>query len=107
MRDIISLRDATRAIDAGEVFTCTVVKYDRKRKTGGEIVELTAQLAATAYDRPHTKYESNKLEVARAQNHHDNYTRNVCIVVEGTTTGMIRKMHPPLMLTFNDKIVMP
>ena len=107
MRDTISLREATRIIDAGEVFTCTCVKYDRKRQTGGQLFEITAQLAKIATDRGDTPIEAAEAKERKAQNHHVNFTRNVALVVDDIQTALIRKIHPPLMLTFNNKIVMP
>lgn len=106
MKDIISIKDATRHIDSGKPFTCTVVTYDASRGTGGKIIELEGVLARTVSDRPPTPYEQRDTD-AKAQNHYDNYTRNIALTTDGQRTAMLRKIHPPLLLTFNNKTVVP
>jgi hypothetical protein len=101
-KEIISLRDATRHIDSGKPFTCKVVKYNAQRKTGGQIMDVEGILAKKAYsvtDRPvlERKY----------QNHHEHYTRNIALTVAGYPTSQIVKIHPPLIIEFEGKELVP
>jgi hypothetical protein len=60
-------------------------------------------------NRPATKAETAVLDIGKKYqpNHQPNYTRNVRLTSAGTPTSIIKKIHPPLLIEFNGKIVVP
>lgn len=117
--DQITVRDMLSEMETGEVFSLTFVTYDRKRKRGGRIEDI-AQAVLLRHDpeatndifagRPATPREKKVQQLAelrRSPQHHKWYTRNIRLLVNGHPTGEIRKIHPPLVALFNDKIVVP
>lgn len=117
--DQITVRDMLSEMETGAVFSLTFVTYDRKRKRGGRIEEI-AQAVLLKHDpkatndifagRPATPREQKVQQLAelrRAPQHHKWYTRNIRLLVNGHPTGEIRKIHPPLVALFNQKIVVP
>jgi len=112
---MISFKQISKYINTGEVFTCQVVTYDRKRKTGGDVITLRGMLAKGVQDgnrlRPATKaerVEAQLQENKRNPQHKRWYTRNIRLVTEdGFLTNELRKIHLPLIVRFNDETVMP
>jgi hypothetical protein len=104
--EVISIRDIARWIDSGQPFVGKVVTYDRKRKTGGQILDIEGVLARVEHRTIETEYEKRD-RTKRAQNHHDQFTRNIALTVDGHRTAMIRKVHVVLFLQFNNKTVVP
>lgn len=103
--NVLSFRQVRQHIDSGKPFTATVVKYDRKRKTGGAIWEIEAQLAKEKPNkRPQTKREHLRGAI---HNNYAHYTRNVRMLMDGLETSLIRKIHVPLIIKFNGCDVTP
>jgi hypothetical protein len=109
--DTITIKEMLRVMESGETFSIDkAVSYDRKRKTGGDIIEypearlVQAEQEPTS-DRPLTRVEQLKKQKARVPRHRKWYTRNIRLCIGGHPTGQIRKVHPPLILEFNGKTV--
>lgn len=99
-------------MNSGQVFTCKVVTYDQKRKTGGEIKEYRAILMQGKDRgeklRPMTPREKLKSADSRNPNHKQWYTRNIRIVThDNFETTIVRKIHIPLIIEFNNQTVTP
>lgn len=96
-------------METGEVFSCKVVSYDRKRKKGGEIMEyaeaiLVQNTKKESKARPKTLREQQVerlTEIKKAPNHREWYTRNIQLLQNGHPTSLIKKIHPPLIVEFN------
>jgi len=74
--------------------------------------EASSAVASTKVGRPLTAHEQNlqiiaqaNSDTARKPNHSQHHTRNIQIFQEGKPTSLIRKVHYPLVLTFNDAVV--
>ena len=102
-------------MESGAVFAAKCVTFDQKRRTGGDVLEiLEASLlqrdekeAPAAAGRPLTRREEVLKSVGRKANHKAHYTRNVRLHCAGEPTHTIIKIHPPLLIEFNGKIVVP
>lgn len=121
--DIISTKEMLTHMESGVIFSLRRVRYDRQRKKGGDIEFIAeAQLftqadeknreeIATGGGRPLTIAEQTFLQLEDAKkkdpNHHHNYSRNLVLLADGHPTSEIRKFHPPLVLEFNGKKVVP
>lgn len=106
----ITLKDIVAQMQTGEVFSCTVISYDKKRKTGGRVLEY-AQLRLVGFDRkekksrPETRLETLQRKT-KAPRHYKHFTRNAQILVNGHPTSQVVKIHPPLVTKFNQQIVL-
>jgi hypothetical protein len=124
MPEIITIRECLEIMRAGNTFSLTCITYDRNRRTGGELLEIAEaqwldpeKEEAEAEDRqqrPLTLAEMYRIDQAagtppagRAPNHRQWHTRNIRILCDGHPTAEIRKVHPPLFLSFNGRPVMP
>jgi len=101
---MITLTEILRYMESGKPFSLKVVAYDRDRKKGGEILHfpearLVRHDKPSAASRPPTKKEAL---IERRQNHFSHYTRNIQILADGTPTSIIRKIHIPLIIEFNE-----
>jgi hypothetical protein len=95
-------------------FSISVVTYDRKKKTGGDIITFDCAIKFTNLDR-HSPFLglNNPLREAtpRNPNHFKNQTVNLAILAKdeksGKTyfTGNIAKIHTRLILEFNGREV--
>lgn len=108
---MISFKEISDFMNTGQVFTCKVITYDRKRKTGGEVKAYRAILmkgqSSSNRLRPSTLAEQVKTEKRNPQ-HKKWYTRNIRIVsVDDFETQMVRKIHIPLIVEFNSQTVTP
>lgn len=100
--ETITLDQAVKIFDSGEVFSVRFVKFDAKRQTGGDVREYKSVRAS----RPKLSNRSNSFPSAKKnQNHFDNFTRNVFLVLDGYTTTVVKKIHLLLVLKINDKIL--
>lgn len=113
-------------METGKTFSLEVVRYDRKRRTAPrngerqtyheaklhrkEKVEDQAVAGRKLTEREQKieeirqlRYEAN----SRNPNHYRHYTRNIVLCADGFPTSEIRKIHPPLVLHFNNKKVVP
>lgn len=113
----ITVRDMLAKMETGSPFSISYITYDRQRKRGGRIEQFTE---AVLLQRPEedttplpgqrmptpTERKRIKLEqLRRDPNHHKWYTRNIQLLVNGHPTGQHLKIHPPLVILFNDQIV--
>jgi len=117
MTNQITVKAMLSQMESGDPFSITFVTFDRQRKKGGKVhtygeavLVLTTKVAkkASEVDRAPTSIERKKAKLEtlkRAPNHHKWYTRNIQLLVNGHPTGERRKIHPPLVITFNNKIV--
>lgn len=110
----ITVREMLAFMATGALFSLQGVTYNRRaKKGGGKIYEYPECMLAQAtpgekIDRPATHKEQSKQRVQKyAPNHSMWYTRNIIICQNGHPTTMIRKIHPPLVVYFNGKIVVP
>lgn len=115
----ITERDMLAQMESGQPFAITVITFDEQRKRGGEIVEYpevqlvqAEKKAISTVKRSLTPEELRRMRAAdnpdgRDPNHQHWYTRNVRVLQNGHPTGIIRKIHPPLVVLFNSKLVMP
>jgi hypothetical protein len=102
----MNLKQALDIIDSGEVFSLSVVKYDHKRKEGGQ-KRFYSQVCAVNPKKNWEKTE-NKPRTNRAgiQNHYDNATRNLYKCIDGIATASITKVHIVHILEVNAERVM-
>lgn len=115
--DQITVRDMLAEMETGNPFSMTFVTYDRKRKKGGRIEDIgeavllkrdpkaTNDIFANRPATPHERRVKKLAELRRAPKHRKWYTRNIRLLLNGHPTSEIRKIHPPLVTTFNHKTV--
>lgn len=110
---MISFREILEYFKKDQVFTCRVLSYDKKKGTGGEVLEYRGVLLQrdpqilmrNATDK---ELKEQGLEDLRNPNHSKHYTRNINIVTkDGFKTTIIRKIHIPLLIEFNNQTVTP
>lgn len=109
MAGIITISECLKRLEAGEIVTLEVYKYDRKRKKGGQLDVMQCVLLKNdekndeSDNREYLQALDSKASVktSRNPNHKKFYTRNVRILIEGHPTGVIQRIHPPLIKTFN------
>jgi hypothetical protein len=110
--EVVTVKEILQAMEAGETFSLTVISYNRKEKAGGKLVEYhEARLhkrgeADGTGGRSSTKVETMQ-ETLKNPEHRKWYTRNIQILQDGFPTSIIRKIHPPLIIEFNGKKVVP
>lgn len=119
--EMITMAEVIERIHAGEIFSCKVVRYDRRRKerTGELIVIEQCKLVwgKGMIKKPvHGERQPTPLELSLMQaqagmlkrnpHHSEHYTRNVRIYLDGNPTEIIKKIHPPLIVEFNGQITM-
>lgn len=109
----ITLKAMIAEMQTGATFSCTVISFDKKRGTGGEILEYHearlfdpkleqhASRAATEVERLR-----ERLQESRNPNHGKHFTRNIMLMMNGHTTSETRKIHPPLVVSFNNQTVL-
>lgn len=118
--NIITIKEMLAHMEEGDVFSMKVVKYDRSRKKGGQIQEYNeaklhvkseAEVVSEAINRPLTVVEKKMIELKQLKqkkaNHYENYTKNIVLCVNKFATSELRKIHPALVLEYNNKIVVP
>lgn len=102
---MIKHSDMLRRMEHGEVFTLQYVKYDRRRKTGGELVTLEncrkhqAGRTNTGQARP-----EGAIPAQRIEKWNPNHTVNGTINIK-TNGGHIKKVHTRLIVKFNQQEV--
>jgi hypothetical protein len=111
-----SFRQILSYMESGREFTCKVVTYDRSRRDGGEVIEITGRLLRKDEDTRHqggrnlTKEERKRDSIyglKRDPNHRRWYTRNIRLYSDGIPTIVIRKVHIPLIVEFQNEPVTP
>lgn len=101
----------------GDPFTITTIGFDKRRpQKSGRLHTFEGILCQQDEEekkvegRSQTPMEQaiTELETLKKNpNHHDHYTRNLELCVNGYPTGERRKFHPPLVWQFNGKTVVP
>ena len=111
--DSLTLAEVLARLDAGDMVSLTVVKYDRQRGTGGGLMEiLQCRLAPHAKEDwgPRSGFGESPMpddvkfgpgvepeaQDRRYPNHGKHFTRNVVLYSAGVRTSRIVKIHPPL-----------
>ncbi|NBW16591.1 MAG: hypothetical protein EBR82_52295 [Caulobacteraceae bacterium] len=113
--DIITVKDMLTEMEKGKPFQIAGITYDKKRGKGGTRYDFQGQLIQAVEgekvkierSRPATLAEQGKVYKKSAPNHLQWFTRNVAICQDGVRTCIIRKIHIPLVVYFNAKIVVP
>lgn len=119
--NLITIKDMLAWMDSGKPFSCEVVTYDRKRgKRTPHSQRREYPPAVLVQADPDSERDGRKLteveqmrkllaqpHAGRNPNHYNWYTRNIRLLVNGHPTGQIKKIHPPLVITFNNKTVVP
>lgn len=114
----ITEREMLRRMESGEVFSLRYVSFDRQRRKGGKVKHIEQAVllhatkeASTAARRPLTPSEHVAVTVdvnkKKDPNHPGWYTRNVRVLQDGAPTAIVRKVHPPLVLSYNEMRVLP
>src|SRR5699024_9871092 len=103
-RPVILLPDVLRELDSGEPFDMKFVKADRRRGTGGEIVEVRKWVKVQTEERAsaYTTMPSGGGKNKRP-NHHHHKTLNIMNLRNPKTK---RKVHIRLICEFNGKQVL-
>lgn len=127
MSKIITVAECLRIMESHVPFSCLVVTYDRNRKKGGKLLEIPeARLDRKAgpdchlptdelpnAPRPMTDYEAKRhaltepADGSKNPNHKQWYTRNIRPYAAGHPLTDLVKIHPPLLIEFNGKTVVP
>lgn len=110
-----TFREILAYMNAGKVFTCKVISFNKKKRSGGEVQAYRAVLLQrqdSSKLRPLTAVERKAAQeapiVSRDPNHRIHYTRNIQLVTDdGFLTQVIRKIHIPLIIEFNGEKVTP
>ena len=96
----------------GEPFSCVVVSYDKKRKTGGKIIHYGEAILYNAREQQAATRGQTRVEELREQlrnrrnpHHSKHFTRNIQLLINGHPVGDPVKLHPPLVVRFNDQSV--
>jgi len=110
---MISIGEILKYMESGKAFSCTVISFDEKRETGGKELIFPEAILVQASNKPKTKagreltnMEKKQEMIARKNPSHKKwYTRNIRILQDGHPTNIIKKIHPPLIIKFNDQTV--
>lgn len=102
-------------MNAGKLFTLQVVSYDRKRRTGGDVQYYEGRLVQANSDnaRGRSLTQVERLQarlddaLPRDPQHRKWHTRNIRLYANGQPTGIIKKIHLPLIIQFNGEDVVP
>jgi len=115
MKDHITIGQMLKIMHSGEQFSVTLIKYDGNRRTGGQVRHyaeariLKGDEEKAKAQRPKTAEElSRESEIERVEkkpSHYLWFTRNIRLMQDGADTALIRKIHPPLVIEFNGKMV--
>lgn len=105
MTEMVSISDCLKRLKAGEVVTLEVWKYDKNRKTGGDIDTFQCQLlippAPVGGEATQTTTQTTKPDATTPPLGAGGYTRQVRIFANGHPTSIIRTIHPPLIKSLN------
>ena len=102
----ITLLDMLKEMETGAVFSLTLIRYDRKRKTGGQVVTYDEARLYQPAQKSTSSVNAHRMaaiKTSRRPNHGQWFTRNIQLLQDGYPIDMIRKIHPPLVVTFNGK----
>ena len=91
--DVLSIQEALKIMESGKPFAVRVVSYDRKRKSGGAIKFYSELVTTKTASEFHPKLEKQNTPASKAQNHHENFTRNFFQCINGVPTSCIKSLH--------------
>ena len=110
MTTTISIREMLEDMELGNVFSLQVVKFNKTAGTGGDLLVIEEGFVShhtnTAVMEGNEKVHLSDIK-KKSPRHWANYTRNVKILAAGEPTGKIVKIHPPLVLIYKGKKVVP
>jgi hypothetical protein len=101
--DTVLFKDMIEYMDSGQPFSLSFVSYDKKRKSGGEWVEIKSAVKFMAKNSSGQSIESAQPTfkgVIKNPHHFENATRNIKL-----QNGQLRKIHIRLIRVFNNKKV--
>jgi hypothetical protein len=114
----ITVKEMLAEMELGQVFSLTYVTFDMRRRKGGKLHTLYEARLLGASDeeraakagRSSTKLEDDLertalIKAGRDPRHMKWYTRNLRVMQDGLPTSLILKIHPPLVITYNNMIV--
>ena len=102
----VSLADILKEMDKGEPFAITFCTANRKKKSGGEMIQLEGCVlhnrTKASSKAPHAvkDIEAEETTISRPPHHNQNDTRNIRLA-----NGQVRKLHIRLITSFNNKTV--
>lgn len=97
LRDALHEMDQVSSSGIPVPFSLKFVTADRKRKTGGEIIEVKDAIKCIGKKNGMVIYDGNTLSrKEKAPSHYENATRNIAL-----PNGSIRKIHIRLIIEFN------
>lgn len=93
-------------MDAGQAFSIAFVTADKRKNTGGELIEVE-KAYKSGYINPEDRKKMQQLQPAsdmlnKSPNHYQNSTRNIVIA----SNSEVRKLHVRLIRKFNGKTVL-
>lgn len=93
-------------MDAGQSFSISFITADKRKNTGGELIEVE-EAYKSGYVDPEERKRMQKLQpesniIRKHPNHYENSTRNILIA----RSNEIRKVHIRLIRKFNGKTVL-
>ncbi|MCA0334483.1 MAG: hypothetical protein LCH44_11110 [Bacteroidetes bacterium] len=114
--ETISIRQMLMELESGKVGSMQFVTYNKTLNTGGKIkvieegylMHKDRELGKQMRREEEAETDLPKTEIkTRNPKHYMHYTRNIHILKNGVPTGQMIKIHPPLVLIFNGKKVVP
>lgn len=88
----MDLKTALEIIDSGQVFSCTVVTYDKNRKKGGQ-KRFFSQLKISKSTIQSTSKVKLKSSNKGVKNHFENATRTCVVLESGMQTSVLVSIH--------------
>jgi hypothetical protein len=110
----ITVKDMLEEMELGQPFSLQYVTFDMRRRKGGRIITHHEARLLQKDDqkatRARTKMEDDieraaLIKAGRDPRHMKWYTRNIVLLQDGVPTSVVLKIHPPLVLLFNEMIV--
>ena len=101
--DTILFKEMITYMDSGQPFSMSFVTYDKKRKRGGEWINIKSAVKLMAPEKQQKAIEAAQptfTMVSKNPKHFENSTRNIKL-----QNGSVRKIHIRLVRLFNNKKV--
>jgi hypothetical protein len=109
MTNQITIAECLRRLEAGEMAKLEVYSFDKERKKGGELLAFECVLETGTSQKSEVTSPKSELALPKSTspNHSFHYTRNVRICVEGVPSSVTKKIHIPLIKSFNNIPTVP
>ena len=113
IQQILSFKDCLRIMDSGQTFSIAFGTYDAKRTDNtGEVRRfeeaiLLAHIAKTMQRKPQTAGETLETPKPKTVDSKTHFIRDIQPLTGGIPIGHPVRVHPRLILFFNEKTVMP